>query len=1638
MNSAAALLVLVALLALWHAGQPRAYAAAGSWTGQYYNNLTLSGSPALTRNDGSNGNPNPGPAPTLDQFWAASPGPGVNADNFSVRWTRTDTYAAGSYRFTVTADDGVRVYVDGTKIIDAWVDQAPTTYFYDDAMSAGSHTIVIELYDAGGGATMQATIQDVNTLPAGWNATYYNNKNLFGAPVVSRNDGQDINFDWGTGSPGSGINADAFSARWTRDIDFQDGVYQFTTTSDDGSRVFVDGQLVVNAWKDQPQVTTSANKQMTAGTHTIKVEFYENIGSAFMQFTYGLRPDLGGYVTDPIVTGLGFSTAFAFAPDGRIFIAQKDGNVRIFKNGALLAAPFYTISLVNNYLDRGLLGITLDPNFSSNGFVYLSYTYDNDPSNISGTKSTQVIRVTASGDVAAGGSKKVLLGTSPGDPAHPSCENLTLTADCIPSDYDSHSIGNVRFGQDGKLYVATGDGASYATVDSRALRAQSIDRLAGKILRVDPATGKGLTDNPFYNGDVNATRSKVWAYGVRNDFRLNFKPGTNTLFTGDVGWDTWEEINVVTGGQNLGWPCYEGVGQQPGYAAFSQCTALYAAGTATPPLYTWDHSAFTAASVGGAFTGANSYSPAFQNTYFYGDYAVDKIKVLKVDASNNLIAGSDQVFSTAAAGPVQVEANPADGDIYYLAINASEIRHIRYTGGNRPPVANGAATPSAGPLPLTVSFSSAGSNDPDAGQVITYDWDFGDGSAHSSAQNPSHTYTTANNYTATLTVTDPLFAIGTKTFAIQAGNSPPVATIGAPAAGARYDVGDTINFSGSATDPQDGILPAASLSWSVTLNHCTDATFTICHTHPGITLNGAASGSFPADDHGDFTNYDIFLTAVDSAGLTNAQKVNVTPNRVTLSFASNRAGVNLTVDSTNQTVPFTRSVPRKSAHTLFAPSPQTIGGNPVLFGSWSDGLAQQHGVTANADATYTAGFVDPTPTPTNTATATRTPSPSATPTATSTMTPTKTATLTATATATATDTPSPAPTSTPGGPTDTPSPLPSDTPIATDTSVPVATDTAIPTATDTPAPPPTATPTKTATATGTSTPTPTATRTPTATPTPTQTPVPGGMLASYDMESAAWNGTAGEVRDGSGNGLNGVSVSGAQTANTSSAIAGDPGSCRYASGFNGASSYLDLGTPSLALPNQLTVMAWVRWTVAPATGNAWANIVSNNSNATADSGQFWLQNSETNGQFEFAVATGAQRNYVQSTLAPVQNQWQHVTGVYDGTTLRMYVNGVANGTAPLTGAIVPAGAGYHLTIGRWAFGSPGNRSFKGDVDEVRIYSRALSASEVSAAASATHTCGGVLPTNTPAPTATPTKTPAPTSTNTPVSAPTPTSTPGGAATPTNTPVATATPTNTPTSTPTRTPTPTPTKTPVPTATPTPVAGGVLAAYDMEAVSWNGTAGEVRDGSGNSLNGVSIGGVQTANTSSAIAGNPGSCRYASGFNGSTSYLDLGLPPLALSNQLTVMAWVRWTVAPGTGNAWANIVSNNSNATADVGQFWLQNSQNNGQFEFAVKTGAQRNYVQSAAATVQNQWQHVTGVYDGTALRIYVNGVASGTSPLTGTIVPTGADYHLTIGRWAFTTQKNRSFKGDIDEVRIYPRALSAAEVTAASSATHACS
>ena len=571
-----------------------------------------------------------------------------------------------------------------------------------------------------------------------------------------------------------------------------------------------------------------------------------------------------GFSTEVFATVKKFQTVgFTFAPDGRVFIWEKPGVVRIMKNGVILPQPFIDISTrVNQVGDRGLIGLALDPKFSTNGFVYLLYVYENlgNPSDPA-PKTARLTRVQAdpaNPDSFLINSEVVLMGKIGSGP----CGNFPVGSDCMGSDASAHTVGTVKFGIDGKIYVGMGDGGAFDFADPLSFRAQDLNTYNGKIMRINP-DGTAPSDNPFFDGNVNSVKSKIYSYGLRSPYRFTHKPGTSDVYLGDVGNTQFEEINRGRG-VNFGWPCYEGTTTNPAFqAAFpARCAAIPASGI-TQPIHTYARSA-GAAIVGGPFYTATNYPVKYRGSMFFADYVQGFIQRLSFDANNNV--SGVQSFATNVNSPVHIEQGP-DGLLYYLSIAAGEIRRVKFSG-TAPSAAASSTLPSP-TSPYTVAFSSNGSSDP-AGSSLTYQWDFGDATT-STVANPTHTYvaTGVKTFVVKLTVTNAQGLTATSSVNVVVGSRPPVATITAPANGITPKAGDTVTFTGTISDPDES-LPASAMKWSVLLHHNT-------HIHPGVTATGA-SGSFVVENHavaGETFFYEIVLTVTDSAGVTDVKRVNV-------------------------------------------------------------------------------------------------------------------------------------------------------------------------------------------------------------------------------------------------------------------------------------------------------------------------------------------------------------------------------------------------------------------------------------------------------------------------------------------------------------------------------------------------------------------------------------------------------------------------------------------------------------------------------------------------------------------------------------------------------------------------------------------
>ncbi len=248
-----------------------------TWTATYWNNMTLSGTPALTRQEFN-----------IDFDWGVNaPDPGVNADQFSTRWTRYIDVTPGTYIFTATSDDGFRLWIDNALVLDKWTDHAVLTFTAEQYLGAGHHWIVVEYYENGGQAVAKLAWALKGQQSGGeWKAEYFNNVTLSGPPALTRNESA-LNYNWGAGSPAAGVvNSDYFSARWTRSVSIPTGMTRFTMAVDDGARLWVNGHLLIDAWRDQAAATYTGDIYLPGGAVTVEMQYYENTGMAVAQLSW--------------------------------------------------------------------------------------------------------------------------------------------------------------------------------------------------------------------------------------------------------------------------------------------------------------------------------------------------------------------------------------------------------------------------------------------------------------------------------------------------------------------------------------------------------------------------------------------------------------------------------------------------------------------------------------------------------------------------------------------------------------------------------------------------------------------------------------------------------------------------------------------------------------------------------------------------------------------------------------------------------------------------------------------------------------------------------------------------------------------------------------------------------------------------------------------------------------------------------------------------------------------------------------------------------------------------------------------------------------------------------------------------------
>lgn len=529
-----------------------------------------------------------------------------------------------------------------------------------------------------------------------------------------------------------------------------------------------------------------------------------------------------GFTDRQIASGLTSPTAMTVLPDGRVLVVQQNGIIRMIKGDALVSTNFYTVANVDSYAERGCLGIVADPNFATNRYIYIYCTIVR-----GGVSNNRILRVTEANDIGA---------------------NETVIHDLprVPEGVQWHMGGALRFGVDGKLYVAVGNHN-----DTLGSDAQNTANPFGKIIRLNP-DGSIPVDNPFIS-DSTVPDKRIFNLGLRNPFAFDIQPGTGVMYINDVGSGTYEEINLGRPRSNYGWPTAEGESDNPEF---------------DNPIFAYPHSE------GCAITGGAFYNPSIQQfpasyrgKYFFADFCDGWIRY--IDPANPSTASG---FATGIGNPVNLGIAP-DGSLYYLARNqstgtptagAGTVGKITFTNSQAPRI-------TAHPQNQIVFVGTPVTFAVAADDATSYQWQRNGVNIPGAT---SATYTIervsmADNQAAFTAVAQNGFGSTQSSVATLTvtSNRFPVAVINTPEERSGFAPGDRIAYAGSATDGEDGRLPPSAFTWQVDYMHDT-------HSHPLIpATKGASSGSFSvSDSESDLANtwLRIHLSVLDSAGQTHS------------------------------------------------------------------------------------------------------------------------------------------------------------------------------------------------------------------------------------------------------------------------------------------------------------------------------------------------------------------------------------------------------------------------------------------------------------------------------------------------------------------------------------------------------------------------------------------------------------------------------------------------------------------------------------------------------------------------------------------------------------------------------------------------
>ncbi|MBJ7879595.1 PKD domain-containing protein [Gelidibacter salicanalis] len=630
-----------------------------------------------------------------------------------------------------------------------------------------------------------------------------------------------------------------------------------------------------------------------------------------------------------LLTGLANATTMKFAPDGRIFIVDRYGELLIYKPDTQSTVSAGVLPVFHGFED-GFLGLAFDPEFTVNQKIYVYYS-------LPSVSKNRISQFSMNGDA------------------------LELSTEVSMLEWDVqrinsyHAGGDMAFDSQGNLYIAIGDNTNhglYGALDennpnnSAEKSSSHTNDYRGKILRIKPNASNGSYTIPAGNlfpPGTPLTRPEIYVMGTRNPYRIFVdKENTDWLFWAEVGPDAntpgimgpegLDEINLTKTAGNYGWPYFSGVDNDPYQIPYKSPSPFYNDPAAPENTSVWNKAPYTIGATvlppvepawleffhksyfagpryyyDGAATDQQRLPAEFDGVFFYYDFNTSKIWAVKLDTTGNILSNEQlapSVFPSSKNGFIDMKIGP-DGHIYILEYgtgccpqNAGTGKLVRvdYTGiiTNLPPTVVINADVTSGSLPLTVNFTSAGTTDPNGDTPLTYAWDFqNDGTVDATTENAAFTFTSAGTYSVQLRVNDGKGAVGVKNVTIHAGNNAATFSFNSPLDGGFVGWGDDITIDLMVIDQEDGStgsgIDCADVSVVPSLGH-------LNHFHDGATINGCSRTlTLQYEGHDIDGGADLFYVLgtnyTDQGGLQAFDQIQLHPKRKEAEYYDTQSGV---------------------------------------------------------------------------------------------------------------------------------------------------------------------------------------------------------------------------------------------------------------------------------------------------------------------------------------------------------------------------------------------------------------------------------------------------------------------------------------------------------------------------------------------------------------------------------------------------------------------------------------------------------------------------------------------------------------------------------------------------------------------------